>query len=222
EDERKRQSNARRKRLRLLYVIHDLLHHSAVHEPDPVYAQNLEQYLPKLFTTTVFPGARKQKKRVDKLLDIWEEKRILEAGTIASLRQTVKDAVSATGDSLQAQQADKDIQAKPDPSKNLLLPEQHGDPSLPFYDLPAANMIPHMIANTTTPISAKNVKPIKFDSRKPSQELIAAVDDLVRSVADMYGNQDIGKADSDAIGGTVGIDGEGYYGWSKSFCESMK
>src|SRR5205807_2209290 len=109
--------------------------------------------------------------------------------------------------------------AKVSEEKPLLLPPFHGDPSLPFYDLPAANMLPHLIPNSPTPINPRLMKPIQFSTLVPNESLATAVKDLIKSVDDLFNGDDALMEDPDAIGGGGG---EGYYGWSRDFCEKMK
>ncbi|PUU83807.1 hypothetical protein B9Z19DRAFT_1172826 [Tuber borchii] len=111
------------------------------------------------------------------------------------------------------------VKAKVLVEKPLLLPPFHGDPSLPFYDLPAANMLPHLIPNSPTPINPRLMKPIQFSTLVPNESLVAAVKDFIKSVDDMFNGDDALMEDPDAIGGGGG---EGYYGCSRGFCEKMK
>ena len=103
--------------------------------------------------------------------------------------------------------------------KPLLLPPFHGDPSLPFYHLPAVNMLPHLIPNSPTSIHPRLMKPIQFSTLAPNESLPAAVKDFIKSVDNMFNGGDALMEDPDAIGGSGG---EGYYGWSRDICEKMK
>ncbi|RPA87095.1 hypothetical protein BJ508DRAFT_95971 [Ascobolus immersus RN42] len=217
--------SARRRKLHILYLLHDLLYHARYHEPNPIIAEALKPYLADLFGLTVYPGAVKQKRRVEKLLDLWDEKEIFDRAYLETLRIKVFETINQTiveGAADKKAEEAKKAAATANKPKNLTLPPQHGDPAVPFYDLPAANMIPHIKPNSTQPINARNVKPIQFQSQNPPESTVRAVKDLLGSVSAMYAGEDIGKLESDAVGGTAGEDGEGYYGWSKTFCESMK
>lgn len=110
----------------------------------------------------------------------------------------------------------------------------HGDASTPWYDLPAGNLMPHIVPNSTRPINPDMVKPLQLVAGPADEKLVLAVKALLEDVQSIFGVEtdqdekapvDIDKLGQpillDEITGDV-IEGEGYYGWSRSFCERMK
>ncbi|PWW78605.1 hypothetical protein C7212DRAFT_276520 [Tuber magnatum] len=212
-------TSARRKRANILYLVNDLLHHTTYNEPsDGLFAEEVNPFLADLFVAAMYPGAVKQLAKLEKLLDIWVGKGYYTKSFIEELKFIVKDATSAAPTARSTTSTDS-TKAKVSVEKPLLLPPFHGDPSLPFYDLPAANMLPHLIPNSPTPINPRLMKPIQFSTLVPNESLAAVVKDFIRSVDDMFNGDDAVMEDPDAIGGGGG---ESYYGWSRDFCEKMK
>ena len=114
------------------------------------------------------------------------------------------------------------------------MPPSHGDPSIPFYDLPAGNMMPLIIPNSTAPINPQSMKPLQFVTGPADPKLAAIVDDFLRSVDVLdvvsFAEHDDSRIDVDELGqsllrdeisGEI-LEGDGYYGWSLAFCEKMK
>ncbi|CUS07481.1 unnamed protein product [Tuber aestivum] len=212
-------ASARRKRVSVLYLVNDLLHHTTYNEPsDGLLAEEVKPFLADLFVAAMYPGAVKQLAKLEKLLDIWAEKGYYSKSFIEELKFIVRDATSATP-TARPTASTETAKARVSVEKPLLLPPFHGDPSLPFYDLPAANMLPHLIPNSPTPINPRLMKPIQFSTLVPNESLAAAVRDFIKSTDDMFNGDDAPMEDPDAIGGGGG---ESYYGWSKDFCEKMK
>ncbi|KAI5780883.1 hypothetical protein EDC01DRAFT_667589 [Geopyxis carbonaria] len=211
-------SSARRKRLHLLYLINDILHHRKYHETDnSAFAENVKEILSGLFTTAVYPKAVKQLAKLEHLLSIWEMKQYYTQPFLEDLRTMIRE-IAAEKSPASEDTVDPASQNK---QKALLLPPFHGDPSIPFYDLPAGNFLPHIVPNSTVPINPRVVKPVQFSSVTPSGTLATAVQDFLTAVDTMFDGKAIAE-DPDAVGGFGGMEGEGYYGWSKEFCEQMK
>lgn len=206
----------RRQRLHMLYLVNDILHHTTRNEPFPTFPEEIKTFLKDLFTAAIAPGAVKQLAKVERLLNLWKTQSYYPAPFTAELLAAVRDAAAGKSSSAPRE--------KPATERPLLLPPFHGDPSLPFYDLPAANLLPHLKPNAPTPINPRLVKPIQFSTLTPSEPLAAAVKDFLASVEGMFSGADIGVGDPDAVGGLFGSagEGEGYYGWSRSFCENMR
>ncbi|MCJ1286080.1 hypothetical protein MMC26_005423 [Xylographa opegraphella] len=113
------------------------------------------------------------------------------------------------------------------------MPASHGDPSAPYYELPAGNMMPHIIPNSATPINQQIVKPLQFLAGPASESLAMVVKDFLEDVNKLYGQEIVEEeglsVDVDELGQTILRDevgdtvaSEAYYGWSKAFCEKMK
>lgn len=210
-----KKSSARRKRVHILYLINDVLHQTKYLLWDNgAFAEGIRPALPGLFATAMYPKAVKQLAKLERLLAIWDSKQYYPHVFIEELRTAIKDAAAAK-DSAAGEAGTRTKQ------KVQLLPPFHGDPSIPFYDLPAGNLLPLITPNSTAPINSRLVKPVQFASITPEPKLVAAVQDFLTSVDMMFAGQDAGE-EPDSVGGFGGIDGEGYYGWSRAFCEQMR
>lgn len=223
-----KKTSGRKKALAVLYIINDVLYHRKYIEPDPLFADELQGFLADLVGSVLYTGAVKQLRRVNHVLDQWHEKKYFPTTFLDVLRTRTREISSPKTAGTPSQASDQKSTAETaktvpqeDAEKPLRLPAHHGDPSLPFYDLPAANMLPHIIPNSTLPINPRLVRPIQFPNSTPSEGLSTAVQDLLNSAKAMFNGESIGELDSDAVGGIWGKDGEGYYGWSRTFCERM-
>jgi hypothetical protein len=96
--------------------------------------------------------------------------------------------------------------------------------------------MPHIVPNSARPINPSLVKPLRFVAGPADENLANAVRNLLRDVNNIFGatqnqnpDEDI-LLDIDELGQPIIRDeitgeilsGEGYYGWSKAFCERMK
>lgn len=115
------------------------------------------------------------------------------------------------------------------------MPASHGDTNLPWYDLPAGNLMPLIIPGSTQAVDPRSLKPMQFGAGPADQQLVSAVKDFLAEVDDHYASRDsledqIMVADIDEMGQPLtreDITGElaglkSYYGWSIQFCERMK
>ncbi|KAI5799176.1 hypothetical protein DFH27DRAFT_86908 [Peziza echinospora] len=220
-----KKTSGRKKALAILHLINDVLYHKKFISPDPTFSQEIQTHLGGIVGAALYPGAVKQLQRVQHVLGQWQEKQYFPQATMDAIRTAASDATSSTpagtqsGEhkSLEGAGAAEGAAAE----QPMRLPAMHGDPSLPFYDLPAANMLPHIIPNSKAPINPRLVRPIQFPNTTPDEQLVNSVNDFIKSVDAMFSGETIGEVDSDSIGGIWGKDGEGYYGWSRTFCEKM-
>ncbi|MCJ1475857.1 hypothetical protein MMC13_004521 [Lambiella insularis] len=237
-------SLGRRKQLHILYILNDLLHHTKYHQQQPsshsTVLQTLQPHLVNLVEVTSAYEATKyprQRRRISELLAEWERQYDYSAFYFQTLRDAVTN--SALSDSKKNPAAllieDKavDLQNRKKTDTPFLMPSMHGDPSAPYYELPAGNMMHHIIPNSATPINPHIMKPLQFTAGPPDESLVIAVKDFLKDVDVLYGHnpgEDEGiSMEIDEIGQTFIRDelgekviGEAYYGWSKAFCEKMK
>lgn len=94
--------------------------------------------------------------------------------------------------------------------------------------------MPHIVPNSTRPIKPDMIKPLQFVAGPADPALVTAVQSLLDDVKNMFnGEVDLDErrhSDIDELGQPILLDeitgdvieGEGYYGWSRSFCEKMK
>lgn len=231
--------SAKRKRLHILYLLNDLLHH---HHHGKNVTSSLQTHLLQLCAVAAsFKDCPKHQRKIGILLDIWEEKEYLDKIFIAELREAIERAESARPTAIEAHVSTADSRENRLPRKGeagtdapYIMPAAHGDSSTPYYDLPAANMMPHIIPNSSHPINPQLMKPLQFVPGPPESSLVTAVKDFLKDVDRIF---DAGKADEennlvdiDELGQPMLKDGtsresgggESYYGWSKAFCEKMK
>ena len=210
-----KKTSGRKKALAVLYLVNDVLYHKKFIAPDPLFSEEMQGFLGDLVSSCLYPGAVKQLRRINYVLDQWQEKQYYPLSFLETLRARANDtSSSSTADTLSQPVEQKPVGdvARPAPKENseqlLLLPAYHGDTSLPFYDLPAANMLPHIIPNSTAPINPRLVRPIQFPNPAPSEGLSNAVKEFLKSTEAMFSGENIGEVDSDAVAGDWG-GGEG-------------
>ncbi|KAI9758439.1 MAG: hypothetical protein M4579_003069 [Chaenotheca gracillima] len=231
----------RRKRLHVLFVLNDLLYHtkhrSGASPNERTFAEILQPFIRDLWIAAAsFKECPKHQAKLRQLLSIWEEQQYYPREEIAKLQEAIIEAEKADLSIGQEGTLNEPTTADDNDTKSapFLMPASHGDSSMPYYDLPAGNMMPHIIPNSAVPINPQSVKPIQFAPGPASEGLIMAVSDLLKDVERMYGaekDEDEGiVADIDELGQSFVRDeitgeilgGESYYGWSRTFCERMK
>lgn len=233
--------SGRRRQLHILYLLNDLLHHTKYHiESSSAYSmftENVQSYLVDLFGAASTYSSEvyvKQHKSITDLLDTWEGKDYYQSSYIQQLRDTVFNA-SKVGSANTDENTKFSEEALSEEKKDAayILPPSHGDPLTPFYDLPAGNMMPQIMPNSARAINPQHVKALQFTSGPAGEHLVTAVKDFLKSVESLdahgfeYQEDDMdidGLGQSilgDEIAGNV-VEGEGYYGWSRAFCEKMK
>ena len=226
----------RRKRLHILYLVNDILYHTKYRVNDASICGKVQPILVGLFGSAAsFKGCPKHQRKVLDLLEIWDKKGYYSKDYIDKLREAVKNATEA-GEHTEESSAEKDagLTTKSAKSAPYVMPAVHGDSSTPWFDLPAGNLMPHIVPNSTRPINPDMIKPLQFVAGPADENLVIAVKALLEDVQTIFGGQtdqeETPSLDIDELGqpilvdeitGEV-IDGEGYYGWSRSFCEKMK
>ncbi|EXJ93483.1 hypothetical protein A1O1_01875 [Capronia coronata CBS 617.96] len=222
-----------RQRLHILYLVHDLLHHSKYHTPEATpldrVTSSLQPYLLDLFQFARPERKTKVSRRLQDLLEIWRQEHYFGADVLVQLEKVLSGAQPQAAVKPE-ERAGSNGEVKQAP---YVLPATHGDPSLPFYDLPAGNLMPHIVPNSSQPIRPDDVQALRFSSGPADDSLINALKDFLD---DVQGIEDrISKLDKEAS--SLEIDemgqisyhdeagdvvGDTYYGWSRAFCEKMK
>jgi hypothetical protein len=232
----KREPSIKRKRLHILYLVNDILYHAKYRVNDASICGKLQPILVKLLGSAAsFTKCPKHHRKIDNLLKIWEEKGYYSKDYVEKLRETVKNA-SAAGNYEDTTMRDgvQGHALKITRSTPYVMPASHGDPSTPWYDLPAGNLMPHIVPNSTRPINPAMIKPLQFVAGPADEGLATAVKNLLNDVQTIFGAEidqdDQLERDIDELGQPIVLDevtgdvmeGEGYYGWSQKFCEKMK
>ena len=247
--ERSRGPSYKRRQISILYLFNDLLHHTKFHnDSSSAYTTlvgSLQLHMVELIRTLATYDRTihiSHHKKIKTLLDEWSRNAYFSTAYTEKLRETALQ-VGTDGNfqgQLQTYEMPGDVLAKNDswnkPKKDtpFLMPATHGDSSTPYYDLPAGNMMPHILPNSATPINTHLVKPIQLSPGPANNDLVVALKDFFKDVDALYGqhiDDDEGiSMDIDEMGQSIvrdevtgdAIGGDGYYGWSHAFCERMK
>ncbi|KAI0897704.1 hypothetical protein F4806DRAFT_459615 [Annulohypoxylon nitens] len=229
-----REPSSKRKRLHILYVLGDVLYHVHTRDRNSDFAEKLEPFIQDLIrSAAAFSNCPKHTKKVTDLVNLWAEKRHFPEPLIQKLRTIIKNApdTATKGDAPTDASASGTKSSKEAP---FIMPAMHGDMSVSWYDLPAANWLPVIEPNSTRPMNPDMIKPLQLIPGPAEGSLIKAVQDLLADVDRIYNkdHRDIDRSteDIDQLGQRVVldeitgdvIDGETYYGWSRAFCEKMK
>jgi hypothetical protein len=234
----KRDPSIKRKRLHLLYLLNDSLYHAKYRAGDASVCGKLQPILVDLLRSAAsFTNSPKHHRKILELLDLWEENGYYSRDYTNKLRETVKNAAEV-GDHVEGVGSSgggpEGPSMKVSKSTPYVMPALHGDPSTPWFDLPAANLMPHIVPNSTRPINPDMIKPLQFVAGPADETLVAAVKVLLEDVQKIFDGEtepdEKSSWDIDELGQPIILDeitgdiieGEGYYGWSRSFCERMK
>ncbi|OLN86899.1 hypothetical protein CCHL11_04674 [Colletotrichum chlorophyti] len=233
-DDAKTKPSTRRKRLHILYVVNDVLYHVVVRDRDTRFPTELEASLaPLLHGAAKFQNCPKQARKIEDLLAVWETQRYFPAPILNGLRETVKEAPHGGKVSTAAAQGSHDqtganMSSKLTKDAPYMIPSIHGDPNTPWFDLPAANWLPHLTPNSTKPMAPDMIKPLQLAPGPADKALAKAVKDLLADVERLYSkgtpqpdlqhHTDLSEMGEhvvlDEITGEV-IDGETYYAWKE-------
>ena len=227
----------KRRRLHILYLLNDLLHHTKYHIGTTATFSTVSGSLQLHIVGLVGHAAAcdRQKnprhhRRLDDLLDIWSEHGYFNPEFVDKLREVVTNSASM-GVAPLSNDADTDAK-KPGKDTPFVVPSTHGDPSTPFYDIPAGNFIPHIMPRSTLPLQSTSVKPIQLLPGPADAELVQVLKDFFGHVDKIGGTIDLKDDDADIneLGQSIVrdeitkdiLDGETYYGWTRAFCQQMK
>ncbi|RDW93093.1 RNA polymerase II-binding domain-containing protein [Aspergillus mulundensis] len=236
--------SAKRKRLHILYLLNDLFHHTKYHASSTAafsaLCGSLQPHMVELLSYAACYDREKNPKhhrRLSELLDIWQEHGYFGADYVGKLREVVANSavsgpVTTSSNTPGAESIEPDRKARDGP---YVMPSTHGDPSTPYYDLPAGNLIPHIIPNSTVPLQPDMIKPLHFVAGPADGKLVSALKVFLADVDRIYSPGSSDQKDGeivdidelgqrvirDEITGDI-LEGETYYGWSRSFCQQMK
>ena len=220
-------------RLSLLYLVHDIFHHIRYHNQGP---QNLKE----VFThwRACIHALLKALAAVDpqddllvrtrEVLDLWRSQQYLDDASLQGLRETADGRVVSGEAGLETLPGDLDDRK----DAPYIMPSSHGEASTPFYDLPASNMMPHIIPNSTRPIDPQLMRPLQFKAGLAEKELTEAMKIFLAEVEmlDHVGSTNGVHVDIDDLGQIIDLNrnletkvgDHSYYGWSQRFCDGMK
>ncbi|OGE57014.1 hypothetical protein PENARI_c002G11074 [Penicillium arizonense] len=231
----------KRRRLHILYLLNDLFHHCKYHLGSTATFSTVSGSLQPHIVDLVGHAAAcdRQKyprhhQRLDDLLDIWSEHGYFNSELVEKLREVIINSATLGAPPSTDGAGEADQAKKPGKDVPFVMPSTHGDSSTPFYDLPAGNLIPHIIPNSSIPLRPDGIKPLHLQAGPADGTLVKALKGFLCQVDKIYGTDDLikddGDADIDELGQSVLrdeitgdiLDGETYYGWSRAFCQQMK
>ncbi|MCJ1261215.1 hypothetical protein MMC22_001079 [Lobaria immixta] len=209
--------STRRKQLHILYLLNDLLHHTKYHlESSSIHSiltANIQSHLISLIGTTSAydPGTfGKHHHKIQDLLNIWVEKCYFDPLYIQTLRGTVDQSLKngPAGPGLVSSRLQTSVEKTFDEHKAddpFIMPLAHGDTSTPYYDLPAGNMMPHIIPNSTIPINPQILRPLQFMGGPAEETLVSALKDFMKEIGPNVktGRDDEILPDTDELGNVV-------------------
>ncbi|KAK3365983.1 hypothetical protein B0T24DRAFT_683037 [Lasiosphaeria ovina] len=229
---RVRQPSAKRRCLSLLYILNDILYHTKVRMSDESFAKNLEglgPVIPSLFSSTSsFEKCPKHVAKIKALIGLWEQGMYFTDAFVAELRAALDSPLSGQ----HGLSSEGTAVAKAAKTPNFVFPSTHGDPSTPWFDLPAGNMISLLRQRPNRPMNPSDIKATVLPTSPPPADLVDAVKKLLVDVDKIYEtevNVNETRPDINQMGEEFRIDettgstvGDTYYGWSRNFCEQMK
>lgn len=234
-------SSLRRRQVHILYLLNDLLHHAKYHlGQHPVYSTLTTNIQSSIITLVGIASAydtvqfRNHLKKIDELLEIWSEKRYFHPLYLQKLRDIVGESqeTAHSEKSIQPQRKPGEPSREPKANAPYIMPHAHGEFTTPFYDLPAANMMPHIIPNSSIPINTQIMKPLQLTAGPAVESLVNVLKKFMEDVDpnNSTRNEDETAVEIDELGNIVFRDAttgeflgsEGYYGWSRVLCEGMK
>lgn len=222
-----------RRRLHILYLLNDLLHHGKYHASDPALWENmtrsLQPFLVELFQISAAAARPRVSKRLSDLIKFWKEEEYFGQDTVTQFHNALAGRSQETGfPSATVAKPGSDTKELP-----YILPPTHGDTSLPYYDLPAGNFMQHIVPNSSQSMRPDQIRALQLSAGPADESLIHALKDFLDSVGDVEESllkleqmdvspeiDELGQISyHDEAGDLVG---DTYYGWSRSFCEKMK
>ena len=220
----------------MIYLLNDVLHHTKYHSKASQAHESLCNHLQTcfkvIFRALAAPGAKKSyQSRASELLDIWQLEKYVDEIIFQSIRDILQ------GKSIE----DENVELVSKPTETdgkkaapYLMPSSHGDASTPFYDLPASNIIPHIMPSSAGAIDPQLIKPLQFNSGPADQDLVSVVENFLEDI-DSASQIDSRLpqnhvVDIDPLGQRVIYDVSSrsaalvdtYYGWSRQFCHKMR
>lgn len=237
--------SAKRRRLHILYVINDLLHHTKYHLDGNVafstVSGSLQPFMVDLLGhAAVYDGQKHPKHhgRLEQLLGIWISNRYFGLDLLQKLREVVRNGAAA-GPALPSSNdisTDETDTTKKQFHKDTptIVPSTHGDSAMPRHDLPAGNFVPHVIPNSSIPVYADNMKPLQLLAGPAAAELVQTMKCFLKDVDLASGTEELVNDgnDRDIISGlalrvpqneiTGNHNGSAYFAWTPAFDQQIQ
>jgi hypothetical protein len=170
--------SAKRRRLHVLYILNDILYHVKYRNRDESFAQKLEPTLISLVRSAAsFNNCPKHIRKIQDLIGLWEENGYYARGFfVQQLRAAVEEGPSSSDEDKNGDEVDNSANAVAKAAKTApwIMPAMHGDPSTPWYDLPAGNWLPVLEPNSTRPMNPSMIKPLVLAQGPADKALVQA------------------------------------------------
>ncbi|PWY86447.1 hypothetical protein BO94DRAFT_493137, partial [Aspergillus sclerotioniger CBS 115572] len=195
-------TSGKRKRLHILYLLNDVLHHTKYHlDTSTAFSTlsgSLQPHVVELLGYAASYDREKNPKhhrRLDELLDIWEEHGYYGSDYVNKLREVVKNSAVSGPVKTSLSVEESNVEFSAGGVKHLssgrevpfVMPATHGDPAMPYYDLPAGNLVPHIIPDSTVPLRPDSIKPLQFLAGPADESLVVALKRFMKDVERIYG-----------------------------------
>lgn len=220
--------------LHAIYLLHDVLHHLKHHLRDQNqhrdFSQACQSVVIEGFQSATVDNKKRIRTRLHQLMTIWKDDDVVGEDVLEQLETILSKRTRDRGGEKTVHDPTPVSSSKEAP---FLMPATHGDPSLPFHELPAGNYMPHILPNRTVPMRSDSIKPLRFAPGPADVSLVNAVKDLLKdidSIDNVYQHlddegivpdiDDLGQLSYRNEAGDV--IGDTYYGWSRAFCDKMK
>ncbi|KAL8637951.1 MAG: hypothetical protein Q9228_004844 [Teloschistes exilis] len=215
--------SSRRQKLHILYLVHDLLHHAKFHATNFADSdspnQGLRPYISQLVSVASAYDAEKYPRhfiKINELLSLWNKGKYFPASYLATLKEASTSTSKATTWSTGNVDDGEGSNARIEPTEirkdaPYIMPPSHGDASDPYYDLPAGNLMSHIVPNSTTPIVPRAVKPLQFRAGPANEKLANIVKAFLQEADAVYGGKLPGNGvlgtDIDQLGQSITFNG---------------
>jgi hypothetical protein len=228
-------TSASRRKLHILYILHDVLHHAKYHTSNlstfSIFTASMQPFLIELVQSAASERRARVLARIHSLFELWEDGKFYSSDYLDKLRQVATGHLSEQ-ESVEHKNSKLSVHHESNGAA-YRMPATHGDPETPYYDLPAGNLLPFLDPGSSAPIRPEEVRALRFNSGPADKPLVNALQDFlkdVESIENRYNGQDseMGISEIDELGQITikdeagDITGDTYYGWSRAFCEKMK
>ncbi|PHH87309.1 hypothetical protein CDD83_9036 [Cordyceps sp. RAO-2017] len=176
--------SVRRRRLHVLYVASDVLHHVVTRQGLRDFSRAWEAHLPAVVAAaSTFEKYPRHLAKVRDLIALWEERAYVPPALVTRIREAFTRA-SDKDSGTRIQMSSEALKlAKEAP---FVLPASHGDASAPWSDLPAASWLAHLDPNSAMPMSRSLLRPIQLRPGPAKEALAKLVKATLSDADDLY------------------------------------
>ncbi|KAJ6440013.1 uricase [Purpureocillium lavendulum] len=213
--------SVRKRRLHVLYIVSDVLHHVVVRQGNLGFGALWAVHLPDMVTAaSFFDKSPKHIARVRDLLSIWEERKYIPTALLERLKECVTLASDKhSGYPIFPKEDDAATGAAKPP---FTTPYIHGDPSLPWHEQPASCWLPLLKKGRGKPMRPEDVRPVTIHAGPNDDELDKVVDEVIALRHELWRPKPVAELadyDMNAMGQLIkpGVPEEkqvNYYGWT--------